>query len=276
MEGRETWGSNRKMESEIQEFLKNNISKSMRKVSPQMISQNNFIFNQKNEVTFSGVKSEAMNSSEFQIGYNEHNQPFISKTNQDTEDSHVSNNKAILVGVRIRPFMEREAIKGKYVSAIEATDSPGIVSAFEYFNLEAVKPEELEEYVNESSNYNMYQFAFDRVFSSQTGQQDVYQTMGLPVVQNVMKGYNGSIIAYGQTGTGKTHTMEGFIFGSSFSENTNKGQTSGKEGNIGTEGGIVPRAVETIFSEIEEQISLTSESRMTKKDFSVECSFLQL
>lgn len=30
-----------------------------------------------------------------------------------------------------------------------------------------------------------------------------------PIVQNVLEGYNGTIFAYGQTGTGKTHTMAG-------------------------------------------------------------------
>ena len=30
-----------------------------------------------------------------------------------------------------------------------------------------------------------------------------------PIVQNVLEGYNGTIFAYGQTGTGKTFTMEG-------------------------------------------------------------------
>lgn len=31
----------------------------------------------------------------------------------------------------------------------------------------------------------------------------------MPIIDNVFEGYNGTIFAYGQTGTGKTHTMEG-------------------------------------------------------------------
>lgn len=31
----------------------------------------------------------------------------------------------------------------------------------------------------------------------------------MPIIENVLEGYNGTIFAYGQTGTGKTHTMEG-------------------------------------------------------------------
>ena len=30
-----------------------------------------------------------------------------------------------------------------------------------------------------------------------------------PIVNSVMDGFNGTVFAYGQTGAGKTHTMEG-------------------------------------------------------------------
>ena len=37
---------------------------------------------------------------------------------------------------------------------------------------------------------------------------DVYNRVARPIVSNVLEGYNGTIFAYGQTGTGKTFTME--------------------------------------------------------------------
>lgn len=40
-------------------------------------------------------------------------------------------------------------------------------------------------------------------------QVDVYNIAARPIVENVLEGYNGTIFAYGQTGTGKTYTMEG-------------------------------------------------------------------
>lgn len=40
-------------------------------------------------------------------------------------------------------------------------------------------------------------------------QANLYEEAAAPIVDNVMEGYNGTIFAYGQTGTGKTHTMEG-------------------------------------------------------------------
>jgi hypothetical protein len=42
-----------------------------------------------------------------------------------------------------------------------------------------------------------------------TPQEIVYNSTALPIVESVLEGYNGTIFAYGQTGTGKTHTMEG-------------------------------------------------------------------
>ena len=38
---------------------------------------------------------------------------------------------------------------------------------------------------------------------------DVYNRVARNIVDNVLEGYNGTIFAYGQTGTGKTFTMEG-------------------------------------------------------------------
>ena len=44
-------------------------------------------------------------------------------------------------------------------------------------------------------------------------QTDVYNLTARPVVESVLEGYNGTIFAYGQTGTGKTYTMEGVFPG---------------------------------------------------------------
>ncbi|KAF4316358.1 hypothetical protein BBO99_00006583 [Phytophthora kernoviae] len=41
-------------------------------------------------------------------------------------------------------------------------------------------------------------------------QQQVYDTAATEIVEAVMEGYNGTIFAYGQTGAGKSHTMEGY------------------------------------------------------------------
>uniref|UniRef100_A0A8C2A467 Kinesin-like protein n=1 Tax=Cyprinus carpio TaxID=7962 RepID=A0A8C2A467_CYPCA len=52
-------------------------------------------------------------------------------------------------------------------------------------------------------------YVFDRVFQSNTTQEQVYNACAQKIVKDVLEGYNGTIFAYGQTSSGKTHTMEG-------------------------------------------------------------------
>ncbi|VDN55210.1 unnamed protein product [Dracunculus medinensis] len=52
-------------------------------------------------------------------------------------------------------------------------------------------------------------FTFDSVFGEDADQLSIYNIAARPIVDNVLKGYNGTILAYGQTGTGKTYTMSG-------------------------------------------------------------------
>ena len=56
---------------------------------------------------------------------------------------------------------------------------------------------------------------------------------------SVLEGYNATILAYGQTGTGKTYTMEGFKYSSGDPER-----------------GIIPRSIEEIFNNIENSANL--------------------
>uniref|UniRef100_A0A671WUM7 Kinesin-like protein n=1 Tax=Sparus aurata TaxID=8175 RepID=A0A671WUM7_SPAAU len=51
-------------------------------------------------------------------------------------------------------------------------------------------------------------YMFDRVFQSNTTQEQVYNACAQKIVKDVLEGYNGTIFAYGQTSSGKTHTME--------------------------------------------------------------------
>lgn len=52
-------------------------------------------------------------------------------------------------------------------------------------------------------------FTFDRAFGPESKQSDVYQVIVAPFINEVLSGYNCTVFAYGQTGTGKTHTMIG-------------------------------------------------------------------
>jgi hypothetical protein len=50
-------------------------------------------------------------------------------------------------------------------------------------------------------------YTFDKVLGPNSTQADVFEAAVAPVIADVMNGYNGTIMAYGQTGAGKTHTL---------------------------------------------------------------------
>uniref|UniRef100_A0A8C6UDU1 Kinesin-like protein n=1 Tax=Neogobius melanostomus TaxID=47308 RepID=A0A8C6UDU1_9GOBI len=74
-------------------------------------------------------------------------------------------------------------------------------------------------------------YYFDRVFGSSTTQVQFYNAVAQKIVKDVLEGYNGTIFAYGQTSSGKTHTMEGKLHDPDMM-------------------GIIPRIVEDIFNHI--------------------------
>ncbi|PAV70882.1 hypothetical protein WR25_14672 isoform A [Diploscapter pachys] len=80
---------------------------------------------------------------------------------------------------------------------------------------------------------------FDRVYGPTASQKEIFDDLVKPSVQRAVRGYNCTIFAYGQTGTGKTYTMEG--------GNTSKEILSAAADPTT---GLIPRAVEEIFTEI--------------------------
>lgn len=74
-------------------------------------------------------------------------------------------------------------------------------------------------------------FTFDNVFDWNSSQTAVYNETAKPIVDSVLEGYNGTVFAYGQTGTGKTHTMDG--------------------GAGDAERGIIPKTFDQIFGAIQ-------------------------
>lgn len=72
---------------------------------------------------------------------------------------------------------------------------------------------------------------FDKVFKPNATQEKVYNESAKTIVKDVLGGYNGTIFAYGQTSSGKTHTMEG-VLGDNMLQ------------------GIIPRIVNDIFNYI--------------------------
>ena len=80
-----------------------------------------------------------------------------------------------------------------------------------------------------SRENNKYNFNFDRIFPPTTTQEEVYNNVVSEIIDSVLDGYNGTVLAYGQTSSGKTHTMQGII---------------GDPINMG----IIPRMIEHVFN----------------------------
>ena len=54
-------------------------------------------------------------------------------------------------------------------------------------------------------------YTFDGLFEIDTPKETFYSRTTKPIIEKVLKGYNGSIICYGETGTGKTYTINEII-----------------------------------------------------------------
>ncbi|VVA25016.1 PREDICTED: armadillo [Prunus dulcis] len=57
------------------------------------------------------------------------------------------------------------------------------------------------------NNWDLDTYEFDDVLTEYASQKRVYEVVAKPVVESVLDGYNGTVMAYGQTGTGKTFTL---------------------------------------------------------------------
>lgn len=99
------------------------------------------------------------------------------------------NSDTIQVMVRVRPFNQRERIEDSKACVIIEDYRPNCLI------LDA-KPEQKV-------------FNFDWVGGDSTTQQDIFEVVGKPMVNTCLEGYNCCIFAYGQTGAGKTFTMQG-------------------------------------------------------------------
>eukprot|EP00126_Sphaerothecum_destruens_P002747 Sdes_comp16173_c0_seq1m5420 len=101
-------------------------------------------------------------------------------------------------------------------------------------------------------------FTFDKVFGPESTQKEVYSEVVIPFVEEVLMGYNCTIFAYGQTGTGKTFTMEG--------GGGHKVAKTSQDLQEDKNAGIIPRTLSHLFEILEKQNS----------EYSVKVSFLEL
>ncbi|KAF1874741.1 hypothetical protein Lal_00007355 [Lupinus albus] len=150
------------------------------------------------------------------------------RRNSTAKDHHAAVPGRVRVAVRLRPRNAEESeADADFADCVE------------------LQPE-LKRLKLRKNNWDTDTYQFDEVLTEFASQKRVYEVVARPVVEIVLGGYNGTIMAYGQTGTGKTYTL----------------------GRLGEEDtaarGIMVRAMEDIFANV------------SFKTDSVSVSYLQL
>ncbi|KAL0410132.1 UNVERIFIED_CONTAM: Kinesin-like protein KIN-5C [Sesamum latifolium] len=145
----------------------------------------------------------------------------------------------VQVLLRCRPFSDDEL----------RNNAPQVVTCNEYMREVSVSQNIAGKHIDRV-------FTFDKVFGPNAQQKDLYEQAVVPIVNEVLEGFNCTIFAYGQTGTGKTYTMEGDC----------KRSKGGANGELPPGAGVIPRAVKQIFDTLESQ----------NAEYSVKVTFLEL
>ncbi|KAJ3612732.1 hypothetical protein NHX12_018990 [Muraenolepis orangiensis] len=145
--------------------------------------------------------------------------------------SKTKHSESVRVVVRCRPLNRREITDRRNI--LEMNDKLGQIT----IRNPNAPPDEPQK-----------TFTFDSVYDCNSKQIDIYYDTVAPLVESVLRGFNGTIFAYGQTGTGKTYTMQG-------------------AGNDSENRGIVPNSFEHIFTHI---------SRTQNQKYLVRASYLEI
>ena len=157
-----------------------------------------------------------------------------------------------LVAIRMRPLNQKEH-SGDSKSPNSSSAKGGrvwrVLSKYNSVTQTTAAGKPLPERI-----HNRNFFSYDRTFGENSTTQDVYDGTSKGIVDGVMRGMHGTIFAYGQTSSGKTHTMQG-------------AGSVGEGNNGGGEGGIVHMAASDIFRRIQEE---------TGRSFLIRVSFIEI
>jgi hypothetical protein len=168
-------------------------------------------------------------------------------SNSSRRRDDVTANENFKVVIRVRPPLPRELHSDQGMVNIIKVDDSKAITISENLAVDMNRKTKISiilimlEKMNQGKKngdpstdgmiYSSHTFTFDHVYDQRSKQAEVYNTTARDAVHSVLAGYNATIIAYGQTGTGKTYTMEG-----------QNGFTNNEER------GVIPRATEDIFN----------------------------
>ncbi|EFH59709.1 PAKRP1L [Arabidopsis lyrata subsp. lyrata] len=114
---------------------------------------------------------------------------------------------------------------------------------------------------NDALTINEQTFTFDSIADPESTQDEIFQLVGAPLVENCLAGFNSSVFAYGQTGSGKTYTMWGPANGLL------------EEHLSGDQRGLTPRVFELLFARLSEEQAKHAERQLK---YQCRCSFLEI
>ncbi|CAD7971008.1 unnamed protein product [Amoebophrya sp. A25] len=113
----------------------------------------------------------------------------------------------IRVVVRVRPPLAREMQAASFQKVCRVENDRKVT-------LHELVPDSSKEDGLPFIVFANHVFNFDFAHGPDNTQEDVYKSTGSFATAALLRGFNATILAYGQTGTGKTHTMEGFCYDS--------------------------------------------------------------
>ncbi|VDP23255.1 unnamed protein product [Onchocerca flexuosa] len=131
---------------------------------------------------------------------------------------------SVKVAVRVRPFNNREISNNAKIIITMAGSTTTITGGN--------APDRTH-----SFNFDYSYWSFNKNDSNFASQQQVYQDLGVEMLDHAFEGYNVCIFAYGQTGSGKSYTMMG-------------------KPNDENEMGIIPRLCNHLFQKIHDNLDL--------------------
>lgn len=152
---------------------------------------------------------------------------------------------SVKVAVRVRPFNARErARQAKCIIRMDQHEQTTFIRN--------PADDTIKHYKYDYSYWSCDENVNNQKFASQ---QQVYQDLGIEMLEHAFEGYNVCIFAYGQTGAGKSFTMMGK--------------------NEPDQQGIIPRLCGELFERITAATSPTSAMRI-KPRFTVEVSYMEI
>ncbi|CAL5363448.1 unnamed protein product [Camellia sinensis] len=130
------------------------------------------------------------------------------QTNLSVRPKPPASRRSVTPNSRTRSHDDDDPEPGRVRVAVRLRprNAEDLLSDADFADCVEIQPE-LNRLKLKKNNWNSESYRFDEVFSESASQRRVYEVVAKPVVESVLNGYNGTVMAYGQTGTGKTYTL---------------------------------------------------------------------